>query len=162
MCIRDRYNREGKKLYDPIFDNVDPLNFSPLYCTEIAGKFGFLDESGKEIYPVEIDEIDFENYSPLRMFKKDDKYGFFDENGETIFKPTFNEIKRVWTETIIVKKDKKWGAIDLDGKFKLETQFDNLTYNTTYNSFKALEGEKEYFFDDKGIRIKNPIFDIVE
>ncbi|WP_020539476.1 WG repeat-containing protein [Lewinella cohaerens] len=154
------YSRNGNELYEPIFDNVDPVNFGPLYCVHLGDKYGFLDSNGNEIYPLVIDEIEPEKYYPLKLFGEGGKYGFITEDGEFLFKPTFDEVKRVWAESIIVRKGKKYGAIDLTGRFKLEMKFDLLRYDQNHNVFIAELHEQEMFFNDAGERVKNPIFDI--
>lgn len=186
------YSRDGIELFEPQFDEIDPLQFEFLYRTKRDGKYGLIDYSGEELfkpyfddmytvnpdgligivkgdkygivskegielYPPIFTEIKLEEFSmSIIKVKRNGKYGYLNSHGEMLLKTEITYVEQVWAETIFIKIGQKWGVIDLEGQYKLDVEYDKLSYNVDFNIIAADKNGKRYYFNDEGEPTENP------
>lgn len=122
-------NIQGRQINESAYDAMTLCSYS-FVCTVVQGKKGLLDANGKVILPnefVEIDPFNFEN-GPYRVFAKKDKLlAMFDEAGTRITNYEFEEFRyHLLKNTFSVRKNNKWGLINLNGKVIKDFVFDSI------------------------------------
>lgn len=118
-------------------------------------KYGYINYKGKKILDVdynEIERISKENTKDIYLIVSENgKYGIVNKSKNII--P--NEYQEITYEedlnVFIVKKSKKYGAIDITGKIIIDTKYDEITANGIY--LYAKESNENKVFDTKGNKV---------
>ncbi len=117
----------GKELtplkYDDIRYHADDLLSVGIRSTNT---YGFIDGSGKEVLPPVYNEIVTYLAKDVIGVKKNGMYAIMNKNtyqAVTGFK--YEKLKRMWGDTIMVKQDGKWGAVNSKGQVVIPIKFDD-------------------------------------
>lgn len=128
-------------------------------------KYGILDCNNNLLVPFLYDFIsDFSvvhrNGKRYAVVEKNGKYGVIDDDYNYLIKPIKSiEMIRVVSNSIIVKKDKKWGMIDFSMKTILPIEYDILRYSRLDEYLFAKKYEYYYHFALDGKLIKKYILE---
>lgn len=135
---------------------------------DIAGVWGFIDESGTEIVrPQYIYANDFEDgmavvckgewtidkkwdnkYNTGRYWTEKELWGAIDKNGKEIIPFVFDEIKHFWDTTEVFMahyggwKEGKWGVISRTGEWVVEPIFEDIGYEYENGLFTFYKEDK--------------------
>ena len=85
---------------------------------------GCIDKTGKEFLPLIYKDVDIESNGIIIVENKYGKYGIFDYNGIQKVPFIYNYISRESGGLYAVKKGKKWGYIDKNGKVVIDFLYD--------------------------------------
>ncbi|MDE6272585.1 MAG: WG repeat-containing protein [Muribaculaceae bacterium] len=170
-------NEKGNEVIPIVYDDVrEPhvIRDRKLIGVGKNGKYGFVDWAGKEVIPLEYDLVsrfynglhDSEDYDMAAVVKYG-KMGFINDKGNILipfdYEPKYSmEYSRlimerpVWFEgTTVLKKDGKFGVVDLKGNTLTGFKFDDagdvsvVNINGLYPAYYILPwGEKQIFFFD--------------
>lgn len=121
----------GKRLTEPVFDEISKWNKSNLQMIAKMGSFIFyLNELGMKVltpayeyFPNAFEKAAF--YNGVAVFRKKGKFGLMDFAGKEILKPTFENLGRPFTG-IPVQKMGKWGIMDTKGIALVSLDYDNI------------------------------------
>jgi hypothetical protein len=152
------YSRDGKEIFSPIYDEIDPLSFEPLLLTIKNKKYGLLDKDGKELFSPIFSEIEI-YFEPLYLVKENGKYGFINLNGEMIIPPTFSEVMSSGDIGLIkIQKFDEWGVIDTLGQQIIGIKYDTIgNFDNNGIAYAKYQGQN-IFINKKGVTVKNPAF----
>ncbi len=136
---------EGKRIFDPTFDNIEDIYDTDKAVVRLNGKYGMIDLSGKILLEPKYDYIvtnDFRlrnsnnrvarvNIGAKSKCYNDEcssgKYGLIDADGNILIKPEFDHISKFDDGIAYVSIDGKWGLISEDGKLLLQPEYDNIS-----------------------------------
>lgn len=141
--------KEISKQYDKILKIDDEF-----LQVSINEKIGILNSSLKEILPVQYDSLVFmgRNYAIGNTYvamKKNNKYKIY-LNFNLITNQEFDEFKEE-TGFIIVRKNDKFGTIDLKGNILIEIKYDAIELNKSKRIYEAKIGDLIFKINHKGL-----------
>ena len=141
--------KEISKQYDKILKIDD--EFLQVSLNE---KIGILNSSLKEILPVQYDSLVFmgRNYAKGNTYvamKKNNKYKIY-LNFNLITNQEFDEFKEE-TDFIIVRKNDKFGTIDLKGNILIEIKYEAIELNKSKRIYEAKIGDSIFKINHKGL-----------
>ncbi len=141
--------KEISKQYDKILKIDD--EFLQVSLNE---KIGILNSSLKEILPVQYDSLVFmgRNYAKGNTYvamKKNNKYKIY-LNFNLITNQEFDEFKEE-TGFIIVRKNDKFGTIDLKGNILIEIKYEAIELNKSKRIYEAKIGDSIFKINHKGL-----------
>ena len=141
--------KEISKQYDKILKIDD--EFLQVSLNE---KIGILNSSLKEILPVQYDSLVFmgRNYAKGNTYvamKKNNKYKIY-LNFNLITNQEFDEFKEE-TDFIIVRKNDKFGTIDLKGNILIEIKYESIELNKSKRIYEAKIGDSIFKINHKGL-----------
>lgn len=144
----------GKKLFDCIFDEVDPQVYYPLIMVEENGKQGFVNQEGKIIHSPKFESTDPQLAAPLIAFKSESLWGIMDTLGNILQEPQFEQMDYVTESRIGVKKGGRFGFINnKNGNIEVEIKYSDIEpYKDGKAKVRLLD--KEFFIDTNGKKIK--------
>lgn len=119
----------GKVVADPIYDDIFTVT-GRLIPVMRNGKWGYEDSKGKEVIPCEFEPIVRVSYGEWR----NDNY--FDTYGN-------NRPNAVRDNYVVVKKNGKYGVLDLNGNVVIPFEYEAMSYYLS-NSFIMRKGDKWY------------------
>lgn len=138
----------GSTLVPCIYDEVSQIN-GTFFKIAIAGKYGIVNLEGEIVAPVKFQSI--EDYgSEYALLQTADKSGLFHYASKTLQLPSMFEELTVWKNNLfIVKKEKKYGLINVKGDFLHPMVFDAITEYPN-NMLMAVRNEKMGWIDSMG------------
>lgn len=146
-------NKKGEILYAPIFQSINPADFSPLIEVKENNKIGFLNSDGEIITSTEFNSADPVTFSPMIIVNKGSLYGFIDRNGAIIHEPKFDDILFEHEGLIGIREYKgKWGFIDTLGNVKIDFKYSKVD-DFKNGKAKVRLYDKEFEIDEKGERL---------
>lgn len=128
-------------------------------------KYGVLDYDNNILIPFLYDFIsDFSvvhgNGKRYAVVEINGKYGVIDNDNNYLIKPAKTiEMRKVVNNSIIVKKDNKWGMIDFNMKTILPIEYDFLRYTILQEYLIAKKDEYYYHFTPDGKLIKKYVLE---
>jgi len=135
---KSKESQSQTKSYDSIEETNDWYrdaddNSKTLKLVRVNGKIGFIYENGEELFPCIFDSIvDVENYAYRNV------------NGKSV-----RTNKGYFSRCAKVKKDGKWGLINIDGKVVISFLYDEI-YAFDYKKTSRMEGPYIEFLDYDG------------
>jgi hypothetical protein len=119
----------------PVYDEVE--NFSNgMAIVKRAGLYGVIDRGGKVVLPVRYDAIALNAFNRF-ILRQGQLYGMADETGRIIINPRYEKITDPGNGYIIVARDRKLGAVTLNGVSTIPMIYDELTFDSHHNHFLA-------------------------
>ncbi len=127
--IKDGIIREiVKPIYEDVgrFPNSSELNLFPVKKNE---KWGFCNEKGMIVIPFKFDKVGTFNGNSCEVMLNN-KWGIINRNGFPLTKFDYDDLTLYNEKGLIgMKKDKKWGLIDIYGNISTPNIFDGLLIN---------------------------------
>jgi len=135
-----RYNEKGEYSLEGVIDKngkeIIPCLFSSVYLqphhivVENKGKYGAFDYSGKQIAQCVYDKLLYplDDNSIFIKAKYDNKLGLIDATGEIILPYEFEEIFSGGHESFLVRKDSKWGVVDLNNNTMIPIKYNFINF----------------------------------
>lgn len=154
---------DGKWMYMTDGETGDEYDDATIFMNGIAavkkdGLWALIDTDEHEITGYIFEEVYMDSFRccsrggvVLAKKKGDDGFKLLDAEGEQIGKDTYEEVKGFLAETGVaaVKKNGKWGAIDVEGETVLDFEYDELgSSETNYIPYK--DGERWGYIDTEG------------
>ena len=119
--------KEGKILFECIFNDADPQVFYPLIMVEENGKQGFVNQVGKIIHTPKFTSTDPQLAYPLIAFQLDSLWGIMDTLGNILQEPQFEPLMYVTESRIGVEKNGKFGFINNEnGNVEVEIKYSEI------------------------------------
>jgi hypothetical protein len=151
--------------YDSL-DNRFPDKKLTSFDVKRKNKWGVINDINQILVPISYDElghISFDNSLPFGI-KVKNKWGYSDKNQKILVKPQYEDAKIPFESTLkdtktnepifiaAVKKNGKWGIIDMKNKKYVSFQYDEVEYDNPKSDFpfRLKKGEKWYSVDLKG------------
>ena len=124
-------HKNGKRLTEPVFDEISKWNKSNLQLIAKFGSFIFyLNERGMKVltpayeyFPNAFEKAAF--YNGVAVFRKKGKFGLMDFAGKELLKANYENLGKPFTG-IPVQKAGKWGIMDTKGKQLVPFDYDNI------------------------------------
>lgn len=150
------YNSDFKKVLPLVYDSIKT---GPLIELIKNGKKSFLikgqvtDKEILSVFETSGEGIYSDNAKRIYGFRENGKLGILDNHAKVLFPPQYDDIifKRFYSKNkavpknlLLIKKDNKWGAIELSGKEVAPLIFDSFEAIPDY-LIAGLDGRK-YFF----------------
>lgn len=121
FLIRPKYQELKLSTID-----TSETNYLNRFQVRYNGLYGIIDSTGKEILPIEYSELD-DRHEELYLAKKDDKYGFIKPSGEIVIPFMYDACYHFWDNSLApVKLGKKWGLINKENVFVVDTTYDDM------------------------------------
>lgn len=138
----------GNTLVPCIYDEVSQIN-NNFFKIGIAGKYGIVNLAGEIVTPVKFQSIeDYDN--EYALLQTNDKSGLFHYASKTLQLPSMFDELNIWTNDLfIIKKDNKYGLINVKGDFIHPMVFDAVTEYPD-NKLLAIRKEKMGWIDSLG------------
>ncbi|MDA0193833.1 MAG: WG repeat-containing protein [Bacteroidetes bacterium] len=135
----DIINSAGKVVYQ----TYHALEAHSLGVKEVtsSGKYGLINEKGERILAPEFDYISDLKDDQLMIVNRDDDWGVVDRKGSFIINMTdeYQEIRDFSEDFLVIKKDDRYGFIDLNGKLRIANRYDDVqTFNDGQAAVKIL------------------------
>ncbi|MFN8674355.1 MAG: WG repeat-containing protein [Candidatus Sericytochromatia bacterium] len=119
-----------KEILEPLYKTIESIK-NKYIKAKINEKWFLFDSNGKKIIEENVDYLDtFEKKGKLFfIFRNNDKYAIFDESTKKITGYIYEYINEHNTNEnfILLKKDGKWGLLDLDLKEVIPNKYDDLS-----------------------------------
>jgi hypothetical protein len=137
------FDDEGAFWMKPEYDTISLAN-SKLLNVKKDGLFGVIDFKEKEVIPIKYEMISSFN-NGLAMVKQGGKFGFMNQHGKIISPIAFDTAHDFKNGYSIVKINGLYGVIDVNNKFSLKPEYENVirNYNTLTNSLPFYGIKKE-------------------
>lgn len=119
--------KSGKQISKVPFRN-DAANQGKWFKTQINGYFGIVDSSGDILLPPEYDFIGELNSSRIRV-RKNGRFGYVSKDFKPVIKTKYRNAKDFIGDFSIVKEDKQWHFIDINGKRLHSNGYDEIWWN---------------------------------
>ncbi len=155
---------DGTNITDFLYQELYYFN-KKAFIAKKNNKWGILDTYGKPKSKFDIDNISkkiIDNKYILLI--KNKSYGLIDDNANIILEPQYQQItkldRRSNNTLIKVKKNNKWGLIDLDRRYLLKTNSD--IEKAKKSLLDSHGGEQSAIINVKGEMLLNPDYDEME
>jgi hypothetical protein len=139
----------GREVVKPQYDGA--FDFSEGMGRVVKNdKFGFVDKTGKLFVPLKFgDAMEFHDGRSVIPEPNGLHWGFIDKKGKTVIKPVYDFAYEFRDGVAWVRKDRKWIAIDTNGKVLF-------TLNNKYDAklFQYPNPTKLTYFDDGLARVR--------
>ncbi|HEB62740.1 MAG TPA: hypothetical protein ENI82_06280, partial [Bacteroidetes bacterium] len=156
--------QDGTKITDFSYQELYYFN-KKVFIAKKNNKWGILDTYGKQKSNFDLDKISKKIIGNKYMIiVRNNLFGLIDDSANIILNPQYQQIRKldVLSENILikVKKDNKWGLIDLDKKYSLKT---NLGIEKSIDSLlDSHKDEQSVVINVKGEMLLNIDYDEME
>ena len=135
-------------------DNSMPFFFKSVIAIKKESKMGIIDKTGKIIIPFDYDNtyVHYQVKDFFPVIKKENGknlYGIINSQNKVIIPVAFEEML-MDSNLVKVKKDGKWGLMDISGKQILPNEYDAITTYSHEKLIQATKGDQNKFFDASG------------
>lgn len=144
------------------YNELTPHSFGLLEASA-SNKFGLINHAGKSVIPPVYDYISELSGKQVYVLKKDQRHTVIDRDGGVILEETdvYDEIGRLSEGFLSVKKDRRFGFIDLDGLLRIANRYDAV--EDFQEGMSAVQLVGRWGFIDRHERLKiQPLYDQVE
>lgn len=142
---------KGKELCKPIYKYISNFrnNMAMVHVNKDGrDKVGYIDNTGREIIKPIYDDLDDPYGRGIYKTLLNGKYGLMNNRGEYLLKPIYDVISGITMNIYIVKKDSKYGAIDINGKELIPIKYDHdLVANYKKGLMKTYRNDKRCTID---------------
>ncbi|MCS6968481.1 MAG: WG repeat-containing protein [Cytophagales bacterium] len=167
-------NDTGKIILSPVYDHISFLNNKDSTCSRWegilkvrkGGTVGLIHYHGKPITTFDYQEVSLfpascQSTAMVAKVKQFDKFGLITIKGEILIRPSYDDIAMLTDEqgkattptVIVVRRQSKYGMMELQSGFILKTEFERiefLQYKQPENKNKAAEKELLLRFKQNG------------
>ncbi|MDL2292574.1 WG repeat-containing protein [Acholeplasma sp. OttesenSCG-928-E16] len=107
-------------------------------------KYGFIDLNGNVVIPLEYDQIEGFYSNGMAIVKKNNKYGLINKKNQVEINIEYEDYRSFYfsLDTICLKKDSKWGVLDISGKELIPFDYDDFKYDVYQNYLIAQKDGK--------------------
>ncbi len=144
--------KEGKVIYEPIFESVNPQEFYPLIEVIKYDKVGFIDSTGKYIFFPRFTFANPQEFYPLISVEENGKVGFINRSGEFLIPTELDSVMYESDGMIGILKEGRWGYIDTTGTIKISPRFSSIDYFEG-GLAKVRKNQAEFIIDKKGNKV---------
>ena len=135
-------------------DNSIPLFYKGVIAVKKDSKMGIIDKTGKIIIPFEYDNTytHYQVNDAFPVLKKENGknlYGVINSQNKVTIPIIYDEML-MDSNLVKVKKDGKWGLMDLKGKQILPNEYDAITTYSREKLVQATKGDQLKFMDQSG------------
>ena len=131
------YNKEGKEILEPDYDNIIISNKS-IYAEKEQEKYYF-DENGNKQEEQKYKIIYSEENSKYRItMNEEDKFGIIDENGNNILDNVYSYIEHIFKDYYIINEDGKTSVYDANTKKQIISNYSVIQKIENKNILQAI------------------------
>jgi hypothetical protein len=153
-------DKEGNMIYDPVFQEIDPIYFHPYTAVLRDSRWGLIDSFGTMFVPMEYDSIspviDSENFCKLY---KGNKVSVFDlKNGIYKYR-NLNTFDRIWAEHIVINIKEKYALFDLEFNRLIDGTHDKIELIDAGNGYyiRVINQSNKKYYNLDIEEVLNPI-----
>ncbi|MCB9197515.1 MAG: WG repeat-containing protein [Flavobacteriales bacterium] len=140
----------GKEVVSLTFDKAGAFEYGRAAVTKGDQSF-CIDKTGKEVLCFDDVKVTWDRKLIVRV---GNKYGLFNGDGSSITPIIYDEMKDLEYGLSPVKKDGKWGFVDIRGELVIPMLFDNAQNFDKRGQAKVEQNGREFYIDTKGIETK--------
>lgn len=156
-------NRQGQVLVKNKYDKIGKIGENGLVCVKVNKTFRLINartgkKVNKEIYSKMLEES-----CGLIAFKGEKNYGYMNSEGDVVIQESFKKAEGFVNDIAIVKENKYWALIDINGKILTTSEWESIT--TFGNHFLAkdrtgiyslLDNSGKILFKEDGFKLTAP------
>jgi len=135
-------------------NNTIPFFYKGVVTVKKDGKMGIIDKTGKTIIPFDYDylAVSYQIKDAFVAGKKVNEkyvYGIINTQNKEVIPISYTDL---FMDSILVKlkKDTKWGVMNITGKQILPFEYDAITFYSSEKLVQATKGDQFVFFDITG------------
>ena len=142
------FDSSGNIILDIVYDYIH--QFKDSFIVKKDDKDGLFNIEGKEIIPIEYEDVQIAHSigkydkEVFRVINTNEKIGFFDNSGDQLTDFIYDEFNAGRDGLIPVRKDNKWGYIDMEGNIAIPFEFDYAYSFAEGKSIVQINDEKKY------------------
>lgn len=119
-----------------------------LFLAKKNGKWGIIDVKNKIVIPFVFDELSADH--SFLYFKKQNKWGVMNYSFKTIIEPQYEQIQGYGYDLFTVKKNRKWGFVNINNEVIIPFIFDSALIFTPYGRSIVGVNAKYELIDSQG------------